>query len=159
VTILLLLTHLIGAALFILWLTSRTRSNWFWFFIEIIAETYALSILFTLNSRRRFRKGARPDSQDLLSRQLAFLATLDTSRDSETTVRSPPSIHRDPPTATSTRRIDLEPIIIRKDSQVSQFSTAHDAWDPISPIVDEVEKPEPPTSTDTLASTRAAHTE
>lgn len=45
-----LLTHAIGATLFVLWLVSRTRSNMFWFLLEIIAETYSLSILFTLKS-------------------------------------------------------------------------------------------------------------
>lgn len=65
-----LLTHVIGATLFVLWLTSRTRTNAFWFFIEIIAECYALSVLFTLNSRNRFRRTAQPNTQSMIDRQL-----------------------------------------------------------------------------------------
>lgn len=78
-----------------LWLTSRTRTNAFWFFIQsvhmtagarggatdhnlgatrrIISETYALSILFTLNSRKRFWKAARPDSAYMMERQLDII--------------------------------------------------------------------------------------
>lgn len=58
-----LLTHMCGAAMCIIFLASpakhRTDKDIFWVLIEIITELYALSILFTVNSRRFIRD---PDS-------------------------------------------------------------------------------------------------
>ncbi|KEI39403.1 uncharacterized protein L969DRAFT_87362 [Mixia osmundae IAM 14324] len=54
------LTHAVGATMCLLFLVApaahRTQSNVFWFLLELVTELYALSILFTLNSRRRFRR-------------------------------------------------------------------------------------------------------
>jgi hypothetical protein len=50
-----LLTHICGAVMCVLFLTSpaarRTDSTAFWIFLEVITELYALSLLFTINSR------------------------------------------------------------------------------------------------------------
>ncbi len=50
-----LLTHLVGAIMCIIFLTSpsasRTNQNAFWIFLEMVTELYALSILFTINSK------------------------------------------------------------------------------------------------------------
>lgn len=50
-----LLTHIVGAAMCIIFLASpparRTQHPLFWVLLEIITELYALSILFTINSR------------------------------------------------------------------------------------------------------------
>lgn len=57
-----LLTHIVGASMCIIFLASpparRTQHPLFWILLEIITELYALSILFTINSRR-------PASDDL----------------------------------------------------------------------------------------------
>ena len=54
-----LLTHLCGAAMCIIFLAGnpnhRTDKDIFWVLIEIITELYALSMLFTINSRRTLR--------------------------------------------------------------------------------------------------------
>ncbi|ORX35367.1 hypothetical protein BD324DRAFT_652500 [Kockovaella imperatae] len=58
-----LLTHLCEAVLCIIYLTSpiahRTRSNMFWILLEVTNELYALSILFTINSRRQLKEMTR----------------------------------------------------------------------------------------------------
>lgn len=50
-----LLTHIVGAAMCVIFLASpperRTQHPLFWVLLEIITELYALSILFTINSR------------------------------------------------------------------------------------------------------------
>ncbi|WVW82615.1 hypothetical protein I302_104626 [Kwoniella bestiolae CBS 10118] len=50
-----LLTHLVGATMCIIFLASpaahRTKNNVFWILLESITELYALSIVFTINSR------------------------------------------------------------------------------------------------------------
>lgn len=57
-----LLTHIVGASMCIIFLASpparRTQHPLFWILLEVITELYALSILFTINSRR-------PASDDL----------------------------------------------------------------------------------------------
>lgn len=59
-----LLTHLCGAAMCIIFLASdakhRTDKDIFWVLIEIITELYALSMLFTINSRRFIRAAEWP---------------------------------------------------------------------------------------------------
>jgi hypothetical protein len=51
-----LLTHIVGASMCIIFLASpparRTQHPLFWILLEIITELYALSILFTINARR-----------------------------------------------------------------------------------------------------------
>ena len=51
-----LMTHVVGAAMCIIFLASpparRTQHPLFWVLLEIITELYALSILFTINARR-----------------------------------------------------------------------------------------------------------
>jgi len=51
-----LMTHIVGAAMCIIFLASpparRTQHPLFWVLLEIITELYALSILFTINARR-----------------------------------------------------------------------------------------------------------
>lgn len=55
-----LLTHLCGAAMCVLFLSApaahRTKSDPFWVLLEIVTELYALSLLFTINSRSAVRK-------------------------------------------------------------------------------------------------------
>ncbi|KAK6905991.1 hypothetical protein I203_106826 [Kwoniella mangroviensis CBS 8507] len=50
-----LLTHIVGATMCIIFLASpaahRTKNNVFWILLESITELYALSIVFTINSR------------------------------------------------------------------------------------------------------------
>jgi hypothetical protein len=57
-----LLTHIVGASMCIIFLASpaarRTQHPLFWILLEIITELYALSILFTINARK-------PASDDL----------------------------------------------------------------------------------------------
>jgi hypothetical protein len=59
-----LLTHLAGGIMCILFLTSsaahRTSSPVFWVLLEIITELYALSMLFTINSRHGVRRSLQP---------------------------------------------------------------------------------------------------
>jgi hypothetical protein len=67
-----LLTHIVGAAMCIIFLASpparRTQHPLFWILLEIITELYALSILFTINARNPAKEdlngmsgGGRPD--------------------------------------------------------------------------------------------------
>ena len=60
-----LLTHIVGATMCILFLASdkraRTRNNLFWVLLEVMAELYALSVLFTVMSHERTRRGLRAD--------------------------------------------------------------------------------------------------
>jgi hypothetical protein len=59
-----LLTHIVGASMCIIFLASpparRTQHPLFWILLEIITELYALSILFTINSRNPAKE--EPDS-------------------------------------------------------------------------------------------------
>jgi hypothetical protein len=59
-----LLTHIVGASMCIIFLASpparRTQHPLFWVLLEIITELYALSILFTINSRNPAKD--EPDS-------------------------------------------------------------------------------------------------
>lgn len=56
-----LLTHIVGASMCIIFLASpaatRTRHPLFWILLEIITELYALSIQFTINARRPANDG------------------------------------------------------------------------------------------------------
>ena len=60
-----LLTHIVGATMCILFLVNdprhRTRNNLFWVLLEVTAELYALSVLFTVMSHERVRRGLRGD--------------------------------------------------------------------------------------------------
>jgi hypothetical protein len=82
-----LLTHIVGAAMCILFLASpadrRTQHPLFWILLEIITELYALSMLFTINSRTPGKvddydisSGGRPEVQmptsDIELRQTAL---------------------------------------------------------------------------------------
>jgi hypothetical protein len=55
-----LLTHVVGGIMCIVFLASpadhRTNNELFWVLLEIVTELYALSVLFTINSRARVRK-------------------------------------------------------------------------------------------------------
>jgi len=52
-----LLTHIVEATMVVIYLTSnpmkRTGSPVFWILLEVITELYALSVLFTVNSRKK----------------------------------------------------------------------------------------------------------
>ncbi|KAL7006524.1 hypothetical protein EMMF5_003945 [Cystobasidiomycetes sp. EMM_F5] len=131
-----LLTHIIGATLFVLWLTSRTTTNAFWFFIEIISEMYALSVLFTLNSRNSFRKVSRPDEQYMVDRQLNELNSLEAARRS---VMDLPTGHTSstaidhPQSADLTHRATLSvPLRNIRPSRLSSLSRLH--LPPSSPL-------------------------
>lgn len=58
-----LLTHIVGAAMCVIFLASpaqhRTKNNIFWFLLEIITELYALSILFTIIHHETVRSALR----------------------------------------------------------------------------------------------------
>lgn len=61
-----LLTHLCGAAMCVLFLSQpaahRTKTTAFWILLEVITELYALSVVFTINARsgaRRTLKGSQ----------------------------------------------------------------------------------------------------
>lgn len=60
-----LLTHIVGAVMCILFLTApaahRTKNDLFWVLLEIILELYALSILFTIIHHESIRKTMRGD--------------------------------------------------------------------------------------------------
>ncbi|KAM0752149.1 hypothetical protein T439DRAFT_324227 [Meredithblackwellia eburnea MCA 4105] len=63
-----LVTHVVGAVMAILFFVKGTRTDAFWLLLSIITECYALSILFTINSRRTFRQsfeGQRVDLNDI----------------------------------------------------------------------------------------------
>ena len=66
-----LLTHLCGAAMCIIFLASdakhRTDKDIFWILIEIITELYALSMLFTINSRRSIRAAEWPSDASTIT--------------------------------------------------------------------------------------------
>ncbi|ORY35809.1 hypothetical protein BCR39DRAFT_585406 [Naematelia encephala] len=57
-----LLTHIVGATMVIIFLASpashRSNNNLFWVLLEVVTELYALSVLFTINSRQ----ASEPDS-------------------------------------------------------------------------------------------------
>ena len=50
------LTHLVGLVMVVLFLSKRTSTNAFWILLELVTELYALSVLFTLNSRQSMRQ-------------------------------------------------------------------------------------------------------
>lgn len=62
-----LLTHLVGGVMCIIFLASppahRTDQDMFWVLLEIVTELYALSILFTVNARAKFRRVFGPQSE------------------------------------------------------------------------------------------------
>lgn len=62
-----LLTHLVGGVMCVIFLASpparRTDQDMFWVLLEIITELYALSILFTINARAKFRRVLGPQSE------------------------------------------------------------------------------------------------
>ncbi|KAJ9094172.1 hypothetical protein QFC19_008022 [Naganishia cerealis] len=55
-----LLTHLCGAIMCVLFLTQpaqhRTKTTAFWIFLEVITELYSLSVVFTINARSSARR-------------------------------------------------------------------------------------------------------
>lgn len=77
-----LLTHIVGASMCIIFLASpparRTQHPLFWILLEVITELYALSILFTINARNPAkddlqgmsgggRQSANPDSAVIMA--------------------------------------------------------------------------------------------
>ena len=49
----------------VLFIATRTRTDAFWFFLELVTELYALSILFTLNSRASMRQSLAGSPGDI----------------------------------------------------------------------------------------------
>ena len=94
-----LLTHLCGAAMCIIFLASdakhRTDKDIFWVLIEIITELYALSMLFTINSRRSIRAAEWPSNlstaRDKTGETVDFGVT-DVERRVEDFDREPPPV-------------------------------------------------------------------